>query len=41
MNSQEPNENSDLHNEPRDGGNLGAEGAMILQDSAEIQGVLH
>ena len=37
MNSQEPNENSDLHNEPRDGGSPGAEGAMALPDSAEIE----
>ena len=28
--SQEPNENLDLQNEPRDGGSPGAEGAMAL-----------
>ena len=30
MNSQEPNENSDLGNVPRDGGSPGVEGAMAL-----------
>ena len=37
MSSQEPTENTDLQNESRDGGNLGAEGTMALPDSAEIQ----
>ena len=37
MNSQEPNENSDLQNEPRDGGSQRAEGAMAPLDSAEIE----
>ena len=35
--SQEPNENSNLHNETRDDRNPGAEGAMALPDSAEIE----
>ena len=35
--SQEPNENTDLQNEPKDDGSLGAEGAMALPDSAEIE----
>ena len=30
MNSQKPNENSELGNEPRDGGSPGAEGAIAL-----------
>ena len=30
MNSQDPNENMDLLNEPRDDGSPGAEGAMAL-----------
>ena len=37
MNRQEPNENLDLDNEPRHGGSPGAEGAMALPDSAEIE----
>ena len=37
MNSQEPNENSDLDNESSDGGSPGAEGVMALPDSAEIE----
>ena len=37
MNSQEPNENSDLDNKSSDGGSPGAEGVMALPDSAEIE----